>query len=158
MVHGIRGFSTDKADAAVCCECVRLANQAVLVSGKEVQEDDVDELLQCHTQDLTDEDLLELHAHYHTEEPATPGLVLQLSKLHGSELCDIILGHDIDHDRSFKVRQMMKQAIGVFQVLLKEKKQTKNHPLLPTRCQEAKGGGRGRSYASNGGDGGSSRE
>ncbi|MPC71630.1 hypothetical protein E2C01_065914 [Portunus trituberculatus] len=65
----------------------------------------------------------------------------------GSELCDIILEHDFDTDRSFKVWQMVKQAISVYQVLLKEKKKQKNH-LLPARCQEAKGGGKGRSGTS----------
>ncbi|MPC86305.1 hypothetical protein E2C01_081128 [Portunus trituberculatus] len=64
-----------------------------------------------------------------SEEPATPDL-LQLSKLQeivakGSELCDIILEHDIDANRSLKARQMVKQAISIYQVLLKEKRQTK---------------------------------
>lgn len=68
-----KAVSQECKEAAVCRECVCLANETDLVEeGDVVQEEDVNELLQAYTQDLTDKDLIKWHTQQQGDrEPET---------------------------------------------------------------------------------------
>ncbi|XP_050704178.1 tigger transposable element-derived protein 1-like [Eriocheir sinensis] len=134
-VHNFTGFAVPDT-AALSKEIAALANEAALGDGKEVTEEDVQQLLNSHDQELTTQDLLELEETRtdaaDPESPVPPLTITQLQKALELyyEANDFLLQIDPDMDRSFKVRSSVKGAIRCYEELLRSKQMEKKQQRI----------------------------
>lgn len=134
-VHNFTGFAVPDT-AALSKEIAALANESALGDGKEVTEEDVQQLLNSHDQELTTQELLELEETRtdaaDPESPVPPLTITQLQKALELyyEANDFLLQIDPDMDRSFKVRSSVKGAIRCYEELLRSKQMEKKQQRI----------------------------
>ncbi|KAH1181328.1 hypothetical protein KIL84_005054 [Mauremys mutica] len=127
-VHSFVGFD---AVPALEQEIVKLEKD---VSFKEVEEEDVQELLVCHTEQLTNEELIELDEQWISEESkddddddigqeARSLMTKNLSHFFGllDEMTEIIQSSDPFHDRSAKVSRALNDAVACYREIYHSK-------------------------------------
>ena len=137
FVHSFRGFSVEDNIAASKQKTVALANK---VGFDEVEEDGIDELLQSHHVELSNEDLLELESIRLKEQEAAEAshapqqqqrvlshLVLSQAVAKLREALDLIEENDPNVRRSSSVSQKVLSHFGCYIDMLREKQQKTVH-------------------------------
>lgn len=144
FVHDFKGFSIKENVAKSNSRSLRLAQQ---LGFSDVEEEDIDELLQSHEQELSNEDLLEIEkerveqlekaeaaaaASASREQPLRTFTATNLAECmeHIQLAMAIIEENDSNVDRSSTVSREVISKMACYQLMLKEKQKKKKQSMM----------------------------